>query len=120
MLGIILALVRVRMKSLLKAIIEIPFTLLESVSEPLYVVLTVLLVLFFLEHTSIQLPAFPYAAPSWLDTLIPAIALGLPGGFYLSRVLQMYIMDELHRWTQLHCRLVFSVFSNKIGIHLAN
>jgi peptide/nickel transport system permease protein len=97
LLGSGLAIWRVRLKNkFVRSVVEVPSTVLEAIPEPLYILLTVIIVLFLLERFGINLPAFPVGDPTLLDTVIPAIALGLPAAFFLSRVLVLQLRDETH------------------------
>lgn len=94
-IGIGLALCRVRLGIRpVRSVVEIVSTILESVPDTMYVIGTVALVVFLLETRDIHLPAFTAAAPTWTDTWIPALALALPGAFYLARVIAIALLDE--------------------------
>lgn len=67
----------------------------ESIPEPLYVVLAVVVFLYAMTHFGIRdLPLFPEGLPRWNDTWIPAIAIALPGAFYTERMLYLKTRDE--------------------------
>lgn len=73
---------------------EIISVVAESIPEPMYVIITVIVVVFLYEQYMISLPAFPVNAPRPIDTIIPGTALGLAGGFQLARMMLIRLTDE--------------------------
>lgn len=97
-LGVILTVIRTRIRQrLLAGLFQIISALLESVPEPLYVVLIVVFVLYLMAHWNFFLPVFPYNNPDWNDTWIPALTIALPGAFYMESVLHLKIREEVDR-----------------------
>jgi ABC-type dipeptide/oligopeptide/nickel transport system permease subunit len=96
LIGIILLIISSKLKwRPLAAIIEVIATLFESVPDTFYIILTVLLVVYLIEYFGINIPAFNNMNPTWSDTWIPALALALPGGFYLRRLFALQLRDEM-------------------------
>jgi ABC-type dipeptide/oligopeptide/nickel transport system permease subunit len=87
--------VRIRFRPVV-AVVETCSVFLESVPDTLYVIFTVVLVVYLVEHTGIDIPAFAVLDPTWQDTFIPALALSLPGAFYLRRVWTIQLQDEMN------------------------
>jgi len=75
---------------------EFVATILESVPDTIYIILTVILFVYLLQTFSIDLPIFNTLNPTWNDTWIPALALALPGAFHLRRILTIQLSDESH------------------------
>lgn len=75
--------------------IEVICGWLEAVPEAMYVVITVVVTLYIVLDLGVMLPIFPEHAPSFAQTLVPAVALGLPAGLYVWRALTFQIGDEL-------------------------
>ncbi len=84
---------RVRFRPFVAAF-EAVSVFLESIPDTLYIVFLVVLVVLMIEHTGIDIPAFNDANPTWVSSLIPALALALPAGFYLRRVWTLQLQDE--------------------------
>ena len=71
---------------------------LEAIPEPMYVVAMFIWVLFLINHWGITLfPAFLSGQPRFIDTVVPAVTLSLPGGFYLERILYMSVREEIDK-----------------------
>lgn len=75
---------------------EIISVAMESIPEPLHVVIAVVVALYLMVGQGWHnLPLFPEGFPNWSDTWIPAAALALPGAFYVDRILHMELQDEI-------------------------
>lgn len=97
-LGVILTVIRTRVrKRFLAEVFQIISALLESIPEPLYIVLIVVFILYLMFRWNVFLPVFPYDKPTWNDTWIPALTITLPGAFYIERVLHLKIREEVDR-----------------------
>jgi len=93
--GLALAVMAVRIRWRLGIfLVQGVVSVLEAVPDAMYVLITVIIALYCIENLNIALPAFPYAYPSFVDTWIPAIAIALPGAFYLMRTLMLRADDE--------------------------
>lgn len=69
-------------------------TLFQSLPEAMYVILVFVALVFLLSH-GINLPGlFHDGIPRIRDTFAPAIALAMPGGLYLRRILANRLKDE--------------------------
>lgn len=99
LLGITLVALRiVWMKLPFAWLFEFISAVLEAIPEPMYVVAMVVWVLFLINHWQIYFfPVFRSGQPGILDTIVPAVTLALPGGFYLERILYMSILDEIDK-----------------------
>lgn len=96
-LGLLIAILRIRTKrKAFVLVLNAVSALLEAIPEPMYVILLVLLVLFLHNRYGVNIPAFPFGDPTWKDTVIPVLALGLPSAFYLQRVLYLRLREEQH------------------------
>lgn len=84
---------RIRFRPLVAAF-ETVSVFLESIPDTLYITFMVVLVVYLIEHTGVHIPAFNGGDPTWSSSLIPALALALPAGFYLRRVWTLQLQDE--------------------------
>lgn len=94
--GMLFTIARIRLKAISSHIVENVVALFESIPEPMYVVIVVLITLYFIQNLGINLPVFIDGPPNWVDTLIPGTALALPAAFYLSRMMTLRILDEVN------------------------
>jgi ABC-type dipeptide/oligopeptide/nickel transport system permease subunit len=94
--GFLLSIWRVRIRNRVsQGITNVILTVLESVPDDMYVIITTILVLYLYEHFGIELPIFPDTFdPNFIDTIVPAVALALPSGFYMQRVMYLQLRDE--------------------------
>jgi ABC-type dipeptide/oligopeptide/nickel transport system permease component len=97
--GVTLSVLRVRVKNrLVSWFLQVVSALLESIPDPLYVILLILLSLYLINQWHFDTwPVFPEGSPHFVDTLIPSLAVGLPGAFYMERTLSLKIEEEMHR-----------------------
>lgn len=95
--GLLLSIVRMRIRNqLTSGVLNSLIVVLESVPDDMYVIVTVIASLFLFEHVGIIIPVFNNTYnPTFSDTIIPAIALALPSGFYMQRVMTLHLRDEL-------------------------
>lgn len=94
-----LSILRIQLKNrLVSSFLYILSALFEAIPEHMYIILIVVLSLFLINRWHFDsIPVFPDGVPNSLDTLIPAIAVGLPGAFYLERTLSLKIKEEMGR-----------------------
>ncbi len=81
-------------------------TVLESVPDDMYVIITTILVLYLYEHFGIELPIFPDTHdPSFIDTVVPAVALALPSVSTCSAsCISTSMTNSLRNMSPLHFR----------------
>lgn len=99
LLGVTLVMLRIVARKLPFArLFQFISAVLEAIPEPMFVVAMFLWVLYLINHWGITFfPAFLSGQPRFIDTVVPAVTLALPGGFYLERILYMSIREEIEK-----------------------
>lgn len=60
---------------------------LEAIPEALYVIVTIVVVVFAIRHLHVSLPVLPVVEPTVAQTWIPAISMAVPAGMYVWHLL---------------------------------
>ncbi|EPZ45586.1 hypothetical protein N007_08575 [Alicyclobacillus acidoterrestris ATCC 49025] len=77
-----------------RKIVDALAILTESFPDSMYVIVIALIAIMVQVHLNVTIPAFPEGTPSFVNTLIPALALGLPGGIYLQKAIYVDMMEQ--------------------------
>lgn len=95
--GIFLTIIQTSLKHrIMRALYDGLLTILESVPDAMYVVVFTITFLVLFEWYGINVPVFSESYhPSLAQTLFPALAISLPAGFYMRRLLTLRLEDEL-------------------------
>lgn len=95
LIGMLLALAEFRVQSRIGRGVIHAFTIaLESLPDSIYIIVTVVVVLYVWFTFGINIPAFGSWNPGFKETLIPALIVSLPPAFYLNRVILMRAAAE--------------------------
>lgn len=113
----------------LKALVETVSIILESIPEPLYVLIVGVIAIVLIERYHMSLAVFDSGAPGLADVPVPALSLGLPSGLYMFRVMLMAALEEGRSDYILTARskggsklrvLVKHIFPNILPIYVRN